>query len=95
MLRELSREELLDALAFYQLDPPGDRRADMRAMAAGMLASGSSERAPNMIYPYYGTTFDEEQEAEEFIDSLEQMEQMERNKLETTLPETDQESQHD
>ncbi len=71
MLRELSREELLDALAFYQLDPPGDRRADMRAMAAGMLASGNSDRAPNMIYPFYGTTFDEEQEAEAFIDALE------------------------
>ena len=73
MLETLTRQEYLDAMSFYLLDPPGDRRADMRAMAAAMLASGNSSSAPNMIYPYYGNTFDEEMQAEEFIDQLEAM----------------------
>ena len=73
MLETLTRSEFLDAMSFYLLDPPGDRRADMRAMAAAMLASGNSSTAPNMIYPYYGNTFDEELQAEAFIDQLEAM----------------------
>lgn len=70
MLLGLSRSELLDALAFYEIDPPGQRRADMRAMASGLLASGNCQSAPNMIYPYFGASFDEELEAEAFIDEL-------------------------
>lgn len=73
MLLALTRQEYLDAMACYLLDPPGDRRADMRAMAAAMVASGNSSSAPNMIYPYYGNSFDDELHAEEFINQLEAM----------------------
>jgi hypothetical protein len=73
MLQTLTRSELLDAFAFHSIDPAGDRRHDMRAMAAALIASGTGNATPNMIYPYFGNSFDEEQQAEEFIDQLEAM----------------------
>ena len=66
MLRELTREELLDALAFYAIDPPGDRRADLRAMVATIATTGSDD-PPKAMYPYYGDSIEQMIEDEEQI----------------------------
>jgi hypothetical protein len=56
MLAELSWPQVLDWLAFYELDPWGQRREDLRAgMLAALLLAPWSEtiEPPNLTWPYF------------------------------------------
>lgn len=59
---------MLDALAFYEIDMPGERRADMRSMVAAICTSGAAkDDPPKPIYPYYGESIEDLIEDEEEI----------------------------
>jgi hypothetical protein len=72
MLKALSRDELLDLIAFYEIDPPGDRRADLRAMSASIVALAPSDM-PKALYPYYGESVEDMIEDEEQIEYMKQI----------------------
>jgi hypothetical protein len=74
MLKTLSPEEMLDALAFYEIDMPGERRADMRSMVAAICtAGGTKDDPPRPIYPYYGESIEDQIEDEEEIEFMMEM----------------------
>lgn len=76
MLKTLSREEMLDALAFYEIDMPGERRADMRSMVAAICAAGGAkDDPPKPIYPYYGESIEDIVEDEEEIAFMMEMQE--------------------
>ncbi|HBE71240.1 MAG TPA: hypothetical protein DDW52_24095 [Planctomycetaceae bacterium] len=83
MLVELTRSELLDWLALWQVDPWGPDRADRRAAVQAGWFRGVSFQAVSMEYPYVGGDDGEE----ELLDLLDQDRKDRDNAGEASTPE--------
>lgn len=70
MKQFLTRDELLDWLAFWEVNPWGSVRSDMRAAVQSLWNRGAGLETLQVAYPYTDQPVENEEDIDDFLQEL-------------------------